>query len=45
MKIEDDFNKDFCFVLDKKESDFYQNDVISKNSKVMKVASMMKNEK
>jgi NADH-quinone oxidoreductase subunit G len=39
------FDEDSLFVIEKKEFDFYQNDVISKNSKIMKSASMMKNQK
>jgi NADH-quinone oxidoreductase subunit G len=39
------FDENFSFIFEKKESNFYQNDVISKNSKIMRIASEMKNKK
>ena len=43
--ITNDFDENFSFILKEKELNFYQSDVISKNSKIMKVASIMRDKK
>ena len=40
-----DFDDNFSFILKERDCNFHQSDVISKNSKIMKVASTMKDKK